>query len=186
MKHEAKFPCLVFKVDLSGGFGQCKCGFTQPDHKPEKRKQLKEKYLKGDVVEEEGLEDLEEDLNDLEELEDLADEACDKYQFDPSKPYNTCGCGFTKKDHEVAKVKREKEKQKESKSKEQKLNTKSPRELAIAEGVPCPTFEVDIVSKHGLGMCLCGLSRRDHQDFSSSPSLWIKKKKELTEPKAFI
>lgn len=185
---EKTFPCLGFKVDLLGGFGNCKCGFSQPDHRPEKRKQLKEMYLRanpgGNTAEREAEEA--ESEEELEDIDDENDEPCEKFVFDATMPYNTCSCGFTKDEHNAAKVKREQAKAAKRKAEIEKSKKKSPRQLAMEKGVPCPTFEVNVANSTGFAVCLCGFSRQDHNDFKASPEVWVKKKAELTEPKPFI
>lgn len=185
------YPCLVFKVNLtSKRFGECSCGFIQAEHKPEIRKKIKEDYEKlNNIIKEEDKEEEEIEIdenNQLEEIEEENDEPCSKFKFDYSMPYNTCSCGFTKEEHEVNAKKKEKEKKQNDIKLKKDKNKKNQRQIAIENGVPCSKFEVDLLNKAGLGVCKCGFNSKDHQDFKSSPEVWLKTKEKLTKPKEFI
>lgn len=201
------YPCMRFKIDMKKGFGQCACGFGKPDHSQERRKQLKKEFesqkrttqMNRVETDPQGVpipvpkpppiekNTHKQELNDEEEHVDEGKdlEPCENYRFDHTKPYNTCSCGWTKVDHEQAAARRANATAAAQQKEIEQAGQKTQREIAIERGVPCDIFEVDLTSAGGYGVCLCGLTRQDHQDFKSSPQAWIDTKASLTEPKPF-
>uniref|UniRef100_A0A7S3PT72 Uncharacterized protein n=1 Tax=Aplanochytrium stocchinoi TaxID=215587 RepID=A0A7S3PT72_9STRA len=173
---QENWPCTKYKVDLTGDMGRCKCGWLQADHKAARRKIIKDEFKKKEKANTT-------EIVDLKAVEKAA-EACENFRVDLNNGFQICSCGWDKKAHDEAAIKRA------AAATEEKNMVASmridERKLAMENGHPCAIFEVDIANNAGgYGVCICGFNRQDHMEFKKVPDEWLKRKEGLTPPKEF-
>mmetsp|Transcript_6310 Transcript_6310/g.7674 ORF Transcript_6310/g.7674 Transcript_6310/m.7674 type:complete len:180 (+) Transcript_6310:245-784(+) len=173
------WPCRKYKVSLTGVMGTCECGWLQADHKPARRKFLRDQFKSGGAAATESGED------NVERSEKKKQpEPCSTFKIDVDMGFQLCSCGWDKGAHDEAARKRAAE---AALSKDMIASMRiDQRKLAMEAGHPCAEFEVDLANAEGgYGLCLCGFSRQDHMKFSQVPEEWLQAQAELTPPKEF-
>jgi len=171
-------PCAHYEVDvLSTKFGNCKCGWSKEDHR-----------AAGTFVEPELREfagghggDPKRPTIAPKKVQGKQDKPCYHYQVDVNaKTFGDCLCGHAKKAH------REFGGHAGEEPAGAAPPPPPPAEVIVRDGThPCAKFELDLKNQGGYGACLCGFSRKDHEDFHSDPAEWSKIKQALTPPKEF-
>jgi len=182
-------PCGNFTLDMSGGFGICTCGYSKEDHKKvmkeAERAALIEKMIaNGTAAKQAPAMPPRTTITGKGSV--TAVKACNNYTLNVNgKTFGDCVCGFSKGDHMKKESKFAQDKEEEEVA--DKLEEMEPfEEPLIRDGVHCCSkFELDVANPN-FDFCLCGFSRKAHQDRKTmSHAEYLKIKNLLTKPKEF-
>jgi len=174
-------PCNLFKIDTTADFEVCgNCGRRKADH-PEIEKSTS--TFAGTHVKE-AIKTLVKRVSKRFTVS-VNGEPCNKFEVDVlATKFGSCKCGFNKKEHEDIEEARAERKRLDSKLHEVKLQEEK---LQDQPDRPCNTFNLNLESKGGYGVCVCGFTRQEHQQFTDVRLVGTLKEKKgaLTTPKEF-